>query len=59
MKKPIDHKHKKGGNFEAKPPRSAEVLLRMSERMKEFNRKTGKVTAMGNRLSQRRKKPKG
>ena len=56
MKKPIDHRKRAGKAYEARPPPALETLLLMSEKMKEFNRRTGKVTAMGNR--HRRSKPK-
>ena len=57
MKKPIDHQKRAGKAYEARPPPTLETLLLMSEKLKEFNRRTGKVTAMGNRHS-RRSKPK-
>ena len=55
MKKPIDHQRREGKTYEEKGPPAPETLLLMSEKLKEFNRRTGKVTVMGNRRSQRSK----
>lgn len=51
MKEPIDHEARTGKPYEAKPPKTDEQRRAASEKMKEFNRKTGKNTLLGNRLA--------
>ena len=55
-KETIDHERRVGKSYGEKPLFPSEVRHLLSEKMKEFNRKTGKLTAMGNRNSRRRKK---
>lgn len=58
MRKPIDHQHRVGGAYESKGEMSEEMRARLAERMKEYNRKTGKHTALANRLVKVTRKPK-
>ena len=57
-KGPVDHKKRIGKNYKGHPV-SEETRHRASEAMKAFNRKTGKVTLQGNRLTGMKRKPKG
>ena len=54
----IDHDKRTSGVYDFQPGSSDETRRVKSERMKEFNRKTGKVTLMGNMVSRRARKPK-
>lgn len=47
-------RQRKSINYMSRPV-SEEERQKRSEAMKEFNRKTGKVTALGNALARRRK----
>jgi hypothetical protein len=57
MDNPIDHEGRKGRNYDPKPV-DEEQRQKRSKAMKEFNRKTGKVTLQGNGLMQRRRMAK-
>ena len=48
----IDHKKRIGRPYSPKPP-SDEQRRKLSETMKAFNEKTGKLTLMGNRIAVR------
>jgi hypothetical protein len=54
---PIDHEKRTGRAYSPNPP-SVELRQKLSETMKEFNRKTGKATMTANRLIARRRKAK-
>lgn len=58
QKQKIDHERRQGGPYAPKPPISEEQRRLRSERSKDFNRKTGKGTLLGNMLSRRARKPK-
>ena len=59
MAEPIDHKRRKGGPYAERPPPNDETRHKISETLKEHNRKTGLGTIMGNRLAKiKRAKPK-
>jgi hypothetical protein len=51
----INHEKRCGGNYAPKPPITEEARKQRSEAMKDFHRKTGKGTAMGNAQAKRRK----
>ena len=48
MKRPVDHVRRLGGNYQSKPATSEQLRQILAERMKEFNCKTGKLTALQN-----------
>lgn len=58
QKQKVDHKRRRGSPYEPKPPLSEEQRLMRAERMKEFHRKTGKGTALGNARVRMMRKPK-
>lgn len=53
MKKPVDHKKHIGGIYQPRPTPSEELRQVLAERMREFNRRTGKLTALQNRRLKR------
>lgn len=59
MKKPIDHQARTGHHYEPKGPMSDESRAALSDSIKEFNRKTGKFSAVANKQVKmtRRSKP--
>jgi hypothetical protein len=54
-KKPINHEKRKGGPYDSKPETSDELRQKRSELMKEFNRKTGKLTQQAHSVAFRRR----
>lgn len=58
MKKPIDHNTRSGGAYESKGAKTEEQRAALSEKMKEFNRKTGKATATANKQLRATKRAK-
>lgn len=58
MKKPIDHEARTGKFYESRRPRTEDERRAASEKMKDFHRKTGKGTLLGNLRVKRTKQPK-
>ena len=54
---PLNHKKREGHHYAPKPPVSDEMKRKRSDAMKNFNKRTGKVTALGNSMAKRRKPP--
>ena len=49
----VDHESRTGKPYEPKRPPTAEERLIVSEKMKEFHRKTGKDTRIGNTMARK------
>lgn len=51
----IDHENRTGPAYEPKRPRTEEERRLLSEKIKAYNRRTGAITKLGNRLARNKR----